>query len=108
MHTRGDPLPRHRFPSETHKGWDHRVESLRSWAESCGSRCCLRMPAELVGVDAFLDDPVPFDPFRPCFDPEGCRRTIPTVSSYSCSGGRSAGFRALTSIATRRSRSPAV
>ena len=29
----------------------------------------LRMPAELVGVDELLDDPVFFEPFRPFFSP---------------------------------------
>lgn len=37
----------------------------------------LRMPAELVRVDEFLDDPACFEPFRPFFDPERGRRSIP-------------------------------
>lgn len=31
----------------------------------------LRMPAELVRVDALLDDPAFFEPFRPFFHPGG-------------------------------------
>jgi transposase, IS5 family len=37
----------------------------------------LRMPAELVGVDELFDDPVFFEPFRPFFDPDRGRRSIP-------------------------------
>jgi IS5 family transposase len=35
------------------------------------------MPAELVRVDELLDDPAFFEPFRPFFDPERGRRSIP-------------------------------
>src|SRR5579875_780925 len=37
----------------------------------------LRMPAELARVDDLLDDPVFFVPFRPFFDPDRGRRSIP-------------------------------
>jgi IS5 family transposase len=37
----------------------------------------LRIPAELVRVDELLDDPVFFAPFRPFFDPDRGRRSIP-------------------------------
>src|SRR5436309_8809193 len=37
----------------------------------------LRMPAELVGVDELLDDPVFFEPFRPFFSPLVGRPSIP-------------------------------
>jgi DNA-binding MarR family transcriptional regulator len=37
----------------------------------------LRMPAELAQVDELLDDPVFFAPFRPFFDPDRGRRSIP-------------------------------
>ena len=37
----------------------------------------LRMPAELARVDELLDDPAFFEPFRPFFDPERGRRSIP-------------------------------
>lgn len=37
----------------------------------------LRMPVELARVDEFLDDPAFFEPFRPFFDPERGRRSIP-------------------------------
>jgi IS5 family transposase len=40
----------------------------------------LRMPAELVRVDEFLDDSAFFEPFRPFFDPERGRRSIPMES----------------------------
>ena len=40
----------------------------------------LRMPAELARVDEFLDDPAFFEPFRPFFDPERGRRSIPMES----------------------------
>jgi IS5 family transposase len=35
------------------------------------------MPAELARVDEFLDDPAFFEPFRPFFDPDRGRRSIP-------------------------------
>jgi IS5 family transposase len=37
----------------------------------------LVMPAELARVDDLFDDPVFFEPFRPFFDPERGRRSIP-------------------------------
>ena len=37
----------------------------------------LMMPAELARVDELLDDPAFFEPFRPFFDPELGRRSIP-------------------------------
>ncbi len=40
----------------------------------------LRMPAELARVDELLDDPAFVEPFRPFFDPERGRRSIPMES----------------------------
>jgi IS5 family transposase len=37
----------------------------------------LVMPAELARVDELLDDPAFFEPFRPFFDPERGRRSVP-------------------------------
>ena len=41
----------------------------------------LRMPAELVSVDALLDDPVFFEPYRAHFDPVWGRPSIP-IETY--------------------------
>jgi IS5 family transposase len=42
---------------------------------------CLGLPAQLVAVDALLDDPVFFEPYRAFFDPRMGRPSIP-IESY--------------------------
>jgi len=48
--------------------------------ESVLPEMALRMPAELVRVDALLDDPALLEPFRAFFDPCRGRRSIPMES----------------------------
>jgi IS5 family transposase len=43
----------------------------------------LLMPEELSRVDALLDDPVFFEPFRPYFDPRMGRKSVP-VETFLC------------------------
>jgi transposase, IS5 family len=38
---------------------------------------CLSLPAGLADIDALLDDPRFFEPFRPSFDPARGRPSIP-------------------------------
>jgi len=49
--------------------------------ESILPEVCLRMPPELVAVDALLDDPVFFEPYRAHFDPVMGRPSVP-VETY--------------------------
>jgi transposase, IS5 family len=48
--------------------------------ESVLPEIALRMPAELARVDVLLDDPALLEPFRPFFDAERGRRSIPMES----------------------------
>jgi transposase, IS5 family len=48
--------------------------------ESVLPEIALRMPAELARIDELLDDPALLEPFRPFFDPERGRRSIPMES----------------------------
>jgi IS5 family transposase len=45
--------------------------------ESVIPECCLGLPGDLAAIDAYLDDARFFEPFRPFFDPEIGRPSIP-------------------------------
>ncbi|MGH9190833.1 MAG: transposase, partial [Acidimicrobiales bacterium] len=49
--------------------------------ESILPECCRDLPPELARVDALLDDPAFFEPYRARFDPEHGRRSTP-IETY--------------------------
>jgi IS5 family transposase len=53
------------------------ISPQRTLWESVLPQCCLGLPGDLAEIDALLDDERFFEPFRPFFDPEFGRPSIP-------------------------------